>query len=186
VTGCWILLSFPHTPWRATLMCELFRLQIVGKIKKRHAVKCQTPAICCSYMQATKRYIKICKKQSCDIRNVSHCNSEVMGGSGRLVTANLHLTIMMWDLTAELIRKYKIFILPEFTFNGHIYVQICVSFILQETLLFFLVKRIASFTLATKSTEKPIMWFSDENSWFYRIKSACMPCFSHFALNSFV
>lgn len=75
-------------------MCELFRLQTVGKIEKKHAVKYQTPAICCSYMQATKRYIKVCEKQSCDVQNVLHCSSEVVGDSGRLVTVNLHLTIV--------------------------------------------------------------------------------------------
>jgi len=76
-------------------MYELFRLQTVGETKKRHAVKYQTPAIFCSYMQSIKRYIKICEKQSCNIKNVSHCSNEVMGDSGQLVTMNLYLTIMM-------------------------------------------------------------------------------------------
>jgi len=83
----------------------LFRLQIAGKIKTRHTVKYQTFAICCSYMQSTKTYIKICEKQSCDIQNVSHCRNEVMGGSGWLVTVNLHLTILMWDLQQSLLKK---------------------------------------------------------------------------------
>jgi hypothetical protein len=75
-------------------MYELFRLQIVGRIKKRHAVKYQTPAIC-SYMQTTKRYNKISEEQSFDIQKVSYRRSEVMGDGGWLVRVNLYLTIMI-------------------------------------------------------------------------------------------
>lgn len=83
-------------------MYDLLRLQIVGKIKKRHAVKYQTPAICCSYMQTTKRYNKICEKQSCDIQIVSHLSNEVVGGSGRLVAVNRYLSIMIGALQQSL------------------------------------------------------------------------------------
>jgi hypothetical protein len=66
VTGFWILVSFPHRPWRATLMYELSRLQIVGKFKKC-AVKYQTPSICCS-CRPPKDTVKCVKNKAVTFR----------------------------------------------------------------------------------------------------------------------